>query len=215
MVPHLHPGHCGRAVQEQLLDGREGPGPGGGAPPQPAPADRESAAAARPRGVRSGFRPGPLRARGDGGPSRRGLRRGAERTPKGRLVAGSPDRAGVFPAAGPHRDEGRLEAGEDGENGVSLQEEEAAADVELGSRAASGVLWLLAQRWGVRVSGFATLVVLTHQLSPGEFGVVAAAMTVIPLVYLLADLGFSTYLLQADDVDQEGLSTAFWSSVAA
>ena len=27
-------------------------------------------------------------------------------------------------------------------------------------------------------------------------------MTVIPLVYLLADLGFSTYLLQTDDIDQ-------------
>ena len=40
-------------------------------------------------------------------------------------------------------------------------------------------------------------------------------MTVIPLVYLLADLGFSTYLLQTDDIDQGSLSTAFWASVAA
>src|SRR4051812_18702880 len=85
----------------------------------------------------------------------------------------------------------------------------------LGKQAASGFLWLGAHKWVVRVSGFATLLVLTHQLSPREFGVVAAAMTVIPLVYLLSDLGFSTYLLQADDVDQESLSTAFWASVAA
>lgn len=85
----------------------------------------------------------------------------------------------------------------------------------IGRRAASGVLWLAANKWVVRVSGLATLMVLTRQLSPGDFGVVAAAMTVIPLVYLLSDLGFSTYLLQADDVDQEGLSTAFWTSVAA
>jgi O-antigen/teichoic acid export membrane protein len=97
---------------------------------------------------------------------------------------------------------------------VSVQEQ-ATPDVGLGSRAAAGVLWLIAQRWGARITGFATLVVLTHQLSPREFGVVAAAMTVIPLVYLLSDLGFSTYLLQADDLDQERLSTAFWSSVAA
>lgn len=85
----------------------------------------------------------------------------------------------------------------------------------LGRRAASGVLWLAANRWAVRASGFVTLMVLTRQLSPAEFGVVAAAMAVIPLVYLLSDLGFSTYLLQADDVDQESLSTAFWTSVAA
>src|SRR4051812_10672554 len=85
----------------------------------------------------------------------------------------------------------------------------------LGKQAASGFLWLGAHKWVVRVSGFATLAVLTHLLSPREFGVVAAAMTVIPLVYLLSDLGFSTYLLQVDDVDQESLSTAFWASVAA
>jgi O-antigen/teichoic acid export membrane protein len=82
-------------------------------------------------------------------------------------------------------------------------------------RAASGVLWLAAQKWAVRASGFVTLIVLTRQVSPQAFGVVAAAMTVIPMVYLLADLGFSTYLLQADDVDQPNLSTAFWASVAA
>jgi O-antigen/teichoic acid export membrane protein len=85
----------------------------------------------------------------------------------------------------------------------------------LGRRAASGFLWLAAQKWAVRVSGFATLVVLTHEVSPHDFGVVAAAMTVIPIVYLLSDLGFSTYLLQTDDIDQESLSTAFWTSVAA
>lgn len=86
---------------------------------------------------------------------------------------------------------------------------------DFGRRAVSGVLWLAANKWVVRASGFATLMVLTRQLSPREFGVVAAAMTVIPVVYLLSDLGFSTYLLQADDVDQESLSTAFWTSVGA
>ena len=85
----------------------------------------------------------------------------------------------------------------------------------LGSRAASGVLWLAAQKWVVRASGIVTLAVLTRTVLPQEFGVVAAAMAVIPLVYLLADLGFSTYLLQADELDQRSLSTAFWASVAA
>jgi O-antigen/teichoic acid export membrane protein len=88
-------------------------------------------------------------------------------------------------------------------------------DEPLGARVASSVLWLAAQKWIVRLSGFVTLVILTRQVSPREFGVVAAAMTVIPMVYLLSDLGFSTYLLQADDIDQQSLSTAFWASVAA
>src|SRR3954452_13684573 len=85
----------------------------------------------------------------------------------------------------------------------------------LGRQAASGFLWLGAHKWVVRVSGFTILLEVNHQLPLRASGVVAAAMTVIPLVYLLSDLGFSTYLLQADDVDQESLSTAFWASVAA
>ena len=88
-------------------------------------------------------------------------------------------------------------------------------DESLGTRVASSVLWLAAQKWIVRLSGFVTLVILTREVLPAEFGVVAAAMTVIPMVYLLSDLGFSTYLLQSDDIDQRSLSTAFWSSVAA
>src|SRR6478672_11868114 len=88
-------------------------------------------------------------------------------------------------------------------------------DTSLGAGVASSVLWLSAQKWIARLSGFVTLVVLTREVSPAEFGVVAAAMAVIPMVYLLADLGFSTYLLQADEIDPRSLSTAFWSSVAA
>jgi O-antigen/teichoic acid export membrane protein len=95
-----------------------------------------------------------------------------------------------------------------------IVEDQERSHEQLAKRAASGFLWLAAQKWAVRVSGFATLVVLTHEISPRDFGVVAAAMTVIPLVYLLSDLGFSTYLLQTDDIDQETLSTAFWTSVA-
>ena len=78
--------------------------------------------------------------------------------------------------------------------------EQRATEEQFGKRAASGVLWLAAQKWAVRATGFATLIVLTRQVSPRDFGVIAAAMTVIPMVYLLSDLGFSTYLLQTDEM---------------
>ncbi len=88
-------------------------------------------------------------------------------------------------------------------------------DAALGTGVASGVLWMAAQKWVARLSGFVTLVVLTRTVSPAGFGVVAAAMAVIPMVYLLSDMGFSTYLLQADEIDPRSLSTAFWSSMTA
>ncbi len=49
-------------------------------------------------------------------------------------------------------------------------------------------------------------------LHPSDFGLVAIAMTVVPIVYLIADLGFGTYLMQADVVDRATTSTAFWYS---
>ncbi|MGA7147672.1 MAG: lipopolysaccharide biosynthesis protein [Microbacterium sp.] len=85
----------------------------------------------------------------------------------------------------------------------------------LGQRAASGVLWLTAQKWVVRLAGLATIAILTRLLSPEDFGVVAAAMTVLPFFYLLSDLGFATYIVQADAPDQRVLSSGFWFSAVA
>lgn len=85
----------------------------------------------------------------------------------------------------------------------------------LGRAAASGTLWLTAQKWAARLSGLATIAILTRLIAPEEFGVVAAAVAVTPFVLLLADLGFSTYIVQAEKVDERTLSTGFWFSLTA
>ncbi|MDQ4214264.1 lipopolysaccharide biosynthesis protein [Microbacterium capsulatum] len=90
---------------------------------------------------------------------------------------------------------------------------EATGDVS--GRAASGVLWLTVQKWAVRLLGFVTIAVLTRLLSPADFGTVAAASTVLPFFFLLADLGFAAYIVQVDKSDQRMLSTAFWFSLGA
>lgn len=84
----------------------------------------------------------------------------------------------------------------------------------LGRQAASGVLWSTAQKWAARLSGLATLAILARVLTPAEFGLVAAASSIVPLVYVLADLALSAYLVQLPEVDQRTLSTCFWLSVA-
>ena len=86
---------------------------------------------------------------------------------------------------------------------------------DVSGRAASGVLWLTAQKWAVRLLGFVTIAVLTRLLSPADFGTVAAASTVLPFFFLLADLGFAAYIVQVDKSDQRMLSTAFWFSLGA
>jgi O-antigen/teichoic acid export membrane protein len=85
----------------------------------------------------------------------------------------------------------------------------------LGDRAAAGVVWTVLQKWVVRIGGLLTVAILARLLGPDDFGVIAIAMTVIPLIYLLSDLGFSTYVVQVADASQRVLSTAFWYSMSA
>lgn len=87
--------------------------------------------------------------------------------------------------------------------------------VSIGKRAASGVLWLTVQKWAIRISGLVTIAVLTRILGPEDFGTVAAASTVLPFFYLLADIGFAAYIVQADRVNRRMLSTGFWFSLLA
>lgn len=89
------------------------------------------------------------------------------------------------------------------------------AEPGLGHRATSGVIWLTAQKWIVRLAGLATIAVLTRFLSPADFGTVAAATTVLPFFYLISDLGFATYIVQATAPDRRTLSTGFWFSAGA
>jgi O-antigen/teichoic acid export membrane protein len=43
----------------------------------------------------------------------------------------------------------------------------------------------------------------------------AAATAIAPLIYLLSDMGFTTYIVQADEADEVTLSSGFWFSVGA
>lgn len=74
---------------------------------------------------------------------------------------------------------------------------------------------MTAQKWVARIAGLVTIAILTRFLSPGDFGVVAAASTILPFFYLLSDLGFATYIVQAESADRRVLSTGWWFSVSA
>lgn len=87
-------------------------------------------------------------------------------------------------------------------------------DESLARRTSASVIWMTAQKWITRIGGLVTIVVLTRLLTPEDFGLAAAATTLIPLIYILSDVGFSTYITQADAVGKRTLSTAFWFSVS-
>jgi len=88
-------------------------------------------------------------------------------------------------------------------------------ELDIGRSAAEGVVWLTVQKWAIRVLSFVTIAVLTRLLKPEDFGTVAAAATVLPFFFLLADLGFAAYIVQVKRTDRRMLSTAFWFSMSA
>lgn len=85
----------------------------------------------------------------------------------------------------------------------------------IGRAAAGGAIWLTAQKWVVRIFSFVTIALLTRLLNPDDFGTLAAASTVLPFFYLLADLGFAAYIVQVKETTERMLSTAFWFSLSA
>lgn len=93
--------------------------------------------------------------------------------------------------------------------------EDSAASANLGQRALTGVIWTAVQKWATRITGFITIAVLTRTLAPADFGTVAVVTAILPIAYLLADMGFSIYVVQAPDVRSRTLSTAFWFSALA
>lgn len=85
----------------------------------------------------------------------------------------------------------------------------------LSLHAASGVLWTITQKFGVRVTSLVTLVILARQVGVEDFGVVAAAAVYLNSLYVIADLGFVSYIVQAERLDRRLLSTAVWFSAGA
>lgn len=83
----------------------------------------------------------------------------------------------------------------------------------VGTQAARGVLWMTAQTWFARAGGLVTMAVLTRLLAPEDFGLLAIASTLLTLTYVLSDLGLSTYVVQAVEIDRRSLSTAFYVSL--
>ncbi|WP_426594484.1 lipopolysaccharide biosynthesis protein [Cellulomonas sp. McL0617] len=94
------------------------------------------------------------------------------------------------------------------------KDDHASSTGALGRSAAAGMLWLTAQKWLVRISGLATIAILTRLIEPQDFGAVAAASAITPFVLLLSDLGLTTYIVQTPRLSQRTLSTGFWFSIS-
>jgi teichuronic acid exporter len=70
--------------------------------------------------------------------------------------------------------------------------------------------WAFAMNWGQRALGAFFTFVLAALLGPHDFGVVAIAMIYIALAQVFLEQGFSTALIQREDLEPDHLDSAFW-----
>jgi len=69
--------------------------------------------------------------------------------------------------------------------------------------------------WGQRALGALFTFVLAALLGPHDFGVVAIAMVYIALAHVFLEQGFSTALIQREDLEPDHLHSAFWLNLAS
>lgn len=84
----------------------------------------------------------------------------------------------------------------------------------LRTSAASGIAWTALQMWTVRLTTAGAFVILSRQLQPKEFGLVALASAVIAVLSVVGDSGISVYVQRVKSINQKILSTAFWTTLA-
>lgn len=84
---------------------------------------------------------------------------------------------------------------------------------DLRRRVTRSIGWVVIERWGSRLLQLGVFAVLTRIVAPDMFGVVALAMSVIAVLQVVVDSGFSKALVQMKTLDANDASTAFWTSV--
>jgi lipopolysaccharide exporter len=80
----------------------------------------------------------------------------------------------------------------------------------LRNKVATGVAWMVFARFGVRVLGLCSTLVLVRLLTPADFGIVAMAMVVAAGLEILTMFSFDMALVQTKDIRREHYDSA-WS----
>jgi lipopolysaccharide exporter len=78
---------------------------------------------------------------------------------------------------------------------------------------AKGSAWMIAQRWGIRLTGLVSTVVLARLLQPSDFGIVAMAMVFVGLLEILNQTGQKLAIIRHTDPTAAHFDTAWTISV--
>jgi O-antigen/teichoic acid export membrane protein len=86
----------------------------------------------------------------------------------------------------------------------------AAKPVPLKSTFIRGAAWGMAMRWGIKLLGLISTIILARIISPEDYGIVAMAMLFVGIAEVLVDFGAHTNILRKQTVDRDFIDSA-WS----
>jgi lipopolysaccharide exporter len=93
--------------------------------------------------------------------------------------------------------------------------EDGMAVPSLERRVRSGAIWSAANSLGIKLGNIAVMVVVVRLVTPTEFGIFAAALTVAVILGSFADWGVSSFLMRSDvDLDDMAPTAAFIAVVS-
>jgi O-antigen/teichoic acid export membrane protein len=87
--------------------------------------------------------------------------------------------------------------------------------MNLRTAALRGAIWNALENVGTQLTSFVVFLVLARLIAPEAFGVLSMAATVLALLMLLVEQGFSMVLIQTRELHRSLLDTAFWISVGS
>lgn len=98
-------------------------------------------------------------------------------------------------------------------NNPKAEQEQKLKQESLTAAASKNVFWNLVGTFGVSAIRFVSTAVLARILFPEDFGIIGMAYLLTAVIYIFGNLGMGAALIQRQDVDEEYLNTAFWSSL--
>ena len=90
---------------------------------------------------------------------------------------------------------------------------ESKAEKDLSSRVVASTAWLVAMRWGSRLIGLVSTVIVARLLTPEDFGVVAIATSYIGIVLGVTELNLSRAIIQFNNPKKSEYDTAWTLSL--
>lgn len=79
----------------------------------------------------------------------------------------------------------------------------------IGNALVKGAVWAIALRWGIRLIGMASTLIIARILTPADYGLIAMATLVTSLIETFVDVDATTALLRQPDADRDFIDSAW------